>query len=170
MNCEVCYVEFNPVYISLQVGHWILWNNVNSFWKKNMWRPQTQQPSFGGYWIISRFHLFFVSFPTHFYRIIWKFHTMHPNYPCFPFLQSLPSHPSTPPHTQTLQVLFVLPIYYSLEHGQSLRDNWVLSHPSPQPKVNGCEELHFSIFITIFKDSPPPLPCLDIVCLFVFLL
>lgn len=114
--------------------------------KKNMWRPQTQQPSFGGYWIISRFHLFFVSFPTHFYRIIWKFHTMHPNYPCFPFLQSLPSHPSTPPHTQTLQVLFVLPIYYSLEHGQSLRDNWVLSHPSPQPKVNGCEELHFSIF------------------------
>jgi hypothetical protein len=46
-------------------------------------------------------------------------------------------------------------IIYSLEHGQTPRGHWLKkmsSFPTAPPEAMNCEELHFSIFSTIFKS------------------
>lgn len=79
-----------------------------------------------------------------------------PYHTLFPFLPGPPSYPCTLPSPETHQVKLVLLIHL-LKHiqclsGQPFKDNWVLPHPTLLSGTIYCEELHFSIFIIIFKD------------------
>lgn len=85
--------------------------------------------------------------------IIWKFSVMHLGHtvprPILP-------HPCSPPNTQT-KSNFILPVH-SLEHGQT-PSSQSLSHHIPHPcRHHHYEDLHFIIFITVFKDSLQWLP------------
>ena len=68
---------------------------------------------------------------------------------------SLPTSPSLVNPSPKSQVQFVLPAH-SLEHiqtpsGQTLNESEFFSPPQPPPEGITCEELHFSIPITIFQ-------------------
>lgn len=136
------YVQVWHVYVYVQARGWCLMSSVISLY------------------LIFNKH-FFSFFPNTVFLLIWEFCIMHPI-----TLPTLPQvHPSTiapqpnPPQKSPSPIVFPI---YSLEHGQTpkghpLKENRVLP-PTPQEVIN-CEEPHFSIFISVFKNSLNGLLC-----------
>lgn len=99
-------------------------------------------------------------FPSNiFLLIIWKCCTMYPDHTRFPFLLGPPSYACayTPPKCNfccpyTHWSMVKLPVVSLLK----ITELCATLHP-----LNNFEELHASIFITIFKDFPQWPSCLD---------
>lgn len=100
--------------------------------------------------------------------VSWEFHKMYPiKLLLIPHRLILPALPCPSPSRKERKrkipsQICIAPILIGTwSHSQCQmfkKKNWISPNTPTLPETMNCEELHFSIFITIFKNSFPHLP------------